>query len=230
MISEDPGQGHSARQPGPAAAGRQGGPRHHAASIADLAFPAPAATRPRGPGLLTRRAGVGHYPCVTCHDRRHVPGTQEAGHEYQPPRRVGHHAEGVGADGRLVVHPGMAGQVLADFPELERKDGEWVRPEHDGLGQAQEWASRVLASDPQVQAVTIRQDVQEFDGQSWKAWRHVQSITRDTAAGAAEAGSTPRQAASQDSHHAAGPAAGPLGSSGTRRPPRPGDGRSPGAG
>ena len=215
MIPEDPGRdlapGGSAGQPSPAVAGRQAGLRHDAASSAGLAFPA----RTRGPGAGTGGTAADYYPCVTCHARSHAPGTREAGHDYQPPRRVGHHAEGVGADGRLVVHPGMAGEVLADFPYLDRKDGDWVRPEHDGLGQALEWAGRVLASDPTVETVTIRRDVQEFDGQPWKVWRHVQSVSRGAAAVAAGTGSTPGQAT------------GPPGRDPTRRAAGPGGGRSP---
>ena len=90
----------------------------------------------------------------------------------------------------MVVHPGMAGQVTADFPGLRSVGGELVRMEHDGLAEAMEWARRILASDPQVDAVTIRQSVQEYDGQTWKAGRHVQTVTRPPAEAAA--GSGPR--------------------------------------
>src|SRR5215471_17275013 len=53
------------------------------------------------------------------------------------------------------------------------------------------WSGRVLASDPQVVAVTIRQSFQEYDGQMWKAGRHVQTVTRDDATTTAAAGSGP---------------------------------------
>ena len=41
--------------------------------------------------------------------------------------------------------PGMAGEVTADFPSLRHQGVELIRPEHDGLEEALQWAHRVLA-------------------------------------------------------------------------------------
>ena len=65
----------------------------------------------------------------------------------------------------------------------------------DGLAEAVEWAHRILASDPQVAAVAIRQDIQEHAGMAWKAARYVQTVTRAAAPTAAASGSAPGQRA-----------------------------------
>ena len=127
----------------------------------------------------------------------------------------------------MVVHPGMAGEVTADFPSLRHQGGELIRPEHDGLEEARQWAHRVLASDPQVAEVTIRQSIQEHDGQMWKAGRHVQTVTRNDPVTTPDAGSEPGQGV-----HAGNPAAGQQRAAAPRpRAPRagagpPGTGRS----
>lgn len=170
-------------------------------------------------------AGLDHHACVICHQVGHVPGNRVGGHAYQGPARVGHHAEGADARGWMVVHPGMAGQVTADFPGLRSVGGELVRMEHDGLAEAMEWARRILASDPQVDAVTIRQSVQEYDGQPWKAGRHVQTVTRPPAEAAA--GSGPGRPASPGGpsgdpavQHGPGPARRTAARPQTAQPPR----------
>ena len=47
--------------------------------------------------------------------------------------------------------------------------------------------------DPQVAEVTIRQSIQEHDGQMWKAGRHVQTVTRNDPVTTPDAGSEPDQ-------------------------------------
>lgn len=136
--------------------------------------------------------------CVACQAFTHVPGTRTGGHDYQPPRRVGHHAYGADASGRMVVHrPSMAGEVTADFPYLERRDGDWVRPGHDGLEQALSWARQTLARDQAVDHVVICQSVQEYEGRPSKLGRTVTVVTRSGAGSAEGPGGAPERAAGQ---------------------------------
>ncbi len=213
-MTESPGYG-----PGREPAGQQEHLRGPAAGSANLDFPVggplAAVGRPgAGPAEGAGRPGTGHLQCVQCHQNSHMPGTRAGGHDYQPPRRI---AEGVGADGRMVVHPGMAGEVTADFPSLRHQGGDLVRPEHDGLEEALQWAQRVLASDPQVTAVTIRQSIQEYDGQMWKAGRHVRTVTRpDATTTTADADSGPGQSGGQGVH-ADNPPTGPPRAAASRR-------------
>jgi hypothetical protein len=69
--------------------------------------------------------------------------------------------------------------------------GDLVRLELDGLAEAAEWARRILATDPLVYAVAIRQSIQEYDGMPWKAGRYVQTVTRAEEPTAPATGSTP---------------------------------------
>jgi hypothetical protein len=124
----------------------------------------------------------------------------------------------------------MAGEVTADFPSLRPEGGDLIRPEHEGLEEAQQWAQRILASDRQVEAVTIRQSIQEYDGQPWKARRHVQTITRADPVTTGDAASGTGQAAGQGGL-ADNPGGGtPRGTAARRRAPRPGTAGSPGTG
>jgi hypothetical protein len=95
--------------------------------------------------------------------------------------RIGHHAEALDAKGRLLPDKiwGWEMPVLADFPSMLYIDGEFVRDDStDGLDQAREWAAKVFAADSRVAAVSIRQSIQEYDGCSWKAGRHVETVSR----------------------------------------------------
>ncbi len=96
------------------------------------------------------------------------------------PYRVGHHACAVRSDGRLLVHPGMAGQVLADFPQLKPVDGELVQPdpEDGGLAEAIQWAFNVLDTDEDAAAVRIRQSIQPYEGGMWREGRYVTTLGR----------------------------------------------------
>jgi hypothetical protein len=105
------------------------------------------------------------------------------------PYRVGHHAEAVTEDGRLLVYrPSMAGEVLADFPravydaELKttRKPDPW--PEDGGLAEAVDWAHRTLAEHSRAVAVHIRESHQMFPGTSWSQGPGVQTVRRDETA------------------------------------------------
>lgn len=123
--------------------------------------------------------------------------------------RIGHHSEGLDARGRPVNHGGMAGEVWADFPgrcggsrchpDLHAKPHgengcqatgthfvchapcECPWPEDNGLSEAADSARRLLARDPAVHAVDIRQSIQPFEGTSWQMGPHVTTITRDDA-------------------------------------------------
>jgi hypothetical protein len=96
----------------------------------------------------------------------------------------------------FVYRPSMAGEVTADFPSLERKDGDWVKPGHDGLEQALQWARKTLDDHPGVDHVVIQQSVQTYEGQPWKTGRFVKKVTRaDT--GPATPGAAPARATRQ---------------------------------
>jgi hypothetical protein len=180
---------------------------------AALGFPEPGAGPvPGSPAPGPGEADELRQPpaCVSCRRYAHAPGTTADGHQYQPPRRVGHHAYGADAAGRMVVHrPSMAGEVTADFPYLERKDGDWVKPDHDGLEQALDWARQTLAADSLVDHVVIRQSVQEHDGQPWVAGRTVKIVTRSAAGPGAAASRAPASRRLQPGDPGTGRAAGP---------------------
>jgi hypothetical protein len=193
---------------------------HPAVALTDLAFPADSP----GEADALRKPPA----CIDCHKFTHLPGTTMGGHKYQGPRRVGHHAYGAHADGSMVVYrPSMAGEITADFPYLERGDGDLVDPDpyHDGLEQALAWARKTLADHPAVDHVVILQTVQEYHGQSWKVGRHVTTIKRDNAGAAAGTGGAPGRAAGRGSHGdpaAAVAAAAHRGRTAGRRRPPPG--------
>jgi hypothetical protein len=94
--------------------------------------------------------------------------------------RIGHHADAVDNNGRSVLELGYSDWCIsADFPKLLLVDGDFVRDDStDGLDQAREWAAKIIASDSRVAAVHIRESVQEYEGCSWKAGRHVDTIGR----------------------------------------------------
>lgn len=93
----------------------------------------------------------------------------------------------------MVVHGGFAGEVIADFPFLHRgrEQEEWARPDHDGLGQALEWAARILAGDPAVHRVVIRRSVQEREGEPSTLGTVARIVTRDAPAVSPGKGTAP---------------------------------------
>jgi hypothetical protein len=116
------------------------------------------------------------------------------------PYRIGHHAQAVTENGRLLVYrPSMAGEVLADFPravydadlKTTRKPDPW--PEDGGLAEARDWAARTLAGHPLAVAVTIRESHQAFEGTSWTQGPHVETVRRDETA-------TPEPVAGETEH------------------------------
>jgi hypothetical protein len=74
----------------------------------------------------------------------------------------------------------MAGQVLADFPQLKLVDGEFVRPdpEDGGLAEAIQWGFKALETDKDAAAVHIRQSIQPYEGATWREGRYVTTLGR----------------------------------------------------